>query len=234
MRNYLDLPIAEETISHLIGCAQSAATSSNLQLWSVISVQDPTRREQLAQLCGDQHQIREAAWYLTFFADIDRIRRISAKVGEEAKGLDYVEFFTMAVIDAALAAERLVCAAEAMGLGICYIGGLRNNPEEVKRTLNLPSGTFGVFGLCLGWPDPAHSASIKPRLAQENVWFREQYPAEHDVAEYDDRMVEFYKSQKMNAGLNWSMRSARRVGEGQLTGREVLKKWLEQQGFNLR
>jgi nitroreductase len=221
-------------MSYLVGCAQSAATSSNLQLWSVISIQEPERREQLAKLCGDQNQIRKAAWYLTFFADTNRIRRAAESVGESASGLDYVEFYTMAVIDAALAAERLVCAAEALGLGICYIGGLRNHPAELKELLKLPEGVFGVFGLCLGWPDPAHPAEVKPRFSQDQVWFREEYKSDLDASEYDQRMVEFYESQKMNAGLNWSMRSGKRVGEGQLTGREVLKSWLESQGFNHR
>ncbi len=234
VRKYSDQPVSEEMIRSLVACAQSAATSSNLQLWSIVSVQETERRERLAQLCGNQNQIRDAAWYFTFLADVNRVREVSTAIGEDPSGLDFVEFFTMAVIDAALAAERMVCAAEAAGLGICYIGGLRNNPAAVQAELNLPSGVFGIFGLCIGWPDPAHPAEIKPRLNQDNVWFREQYPAEIDVSDYDRRMVAFYESQKMNAGLNWSMRTGKRLGDDQLTGREVLKSWLEKQGFNHR
>jgi len=81
----------------------------------------------------------------------------------------------MAVIDAALAAERLVCAAESLGIGICYIGALRNDPDGVRAFFGLPEGVFGVFGLCLGWPAKGVEAEIKPRLAQEAVWFRETY-----------------------------------------------------------
>jgi hypothetical protein len=137
----------------------------------------------------------------------------------------------MAVIDAALAAERMVCAAEALGLGICYIGGLRNSPQGIKELLGLPEGVFGVFGLCIGWPVEPSTAEIKPRLGQEAVWFKEQYTPEPSVAEYDERMKGFYVSQNMKAEATWSMRSGRRVGTTQLTGREVLLQWLHSQGF---
>ncbi len=234
VREYDAREIPEATIAGLVAAAQSAATSSNLQLWSLVSVQDRSKRNTMADLCGDQQQIRDAAWFFAFLADHHRIRYAAEKSGQPAEGLDYTEFYTMAVIDAALAAERMVCAAESLGIGICYIGGLRNNPAEIKQTLGLPMGVFGVFGLCLGWPKEPLTAEIKPRLSQDAVWFRETYNTEPNVAEYDERMREFYLEMKMRGDVSWSMRSARRVGPNQLTGRQVLKGWLEEQGFNHR
>jgi nitroreductase len=234
IRKYSDKPVSEQLMSDLIACAQSAATSSTLQLWSVVSVQDPERREELAQRCDNYNHIREAPWFLCFLADHYRLREASAKVGESAEGLPYTEFFTMAVIDAALAAERLVCAAESIGLGICYIGALRNDLHFVKETLGLPEGTFGVFGLCIGWPAEPLTSEIKPRLAQTAIWHREKYNSEVDVSEYDERMRAFSESQKMKGDVTWSMRSGRRVDEHHMTGREILFEWLRSQGFLLR
>lgn len=231
IRDYEDRPVDIEIIRSLIAAAQSAATSSNLQQWSVVSVQDPDRRNRIAKLCGDQQQIRDAAWYFAFIADHHRIKSAAEELGENPSGLDFLEFYTMAVIDAALAAERFVCAAESLGLGTCYIGGLRNDPEGVKQLLNLPEGTFGIFGLCLGWPKEDSTAPIKPRLSQDCVWFEETYVPQPDVEEYNLRIKDFYISQKMKGDVTWSMRSAKRVGETQLHGREVLKGWVEQQGF---
>jgi len=227
VRKYADREIPESIIAGLVAAAQSAATSSNLQLWSVVSVQDPDRRDKMAELCGNQVHVRTCGWFLAFLADTHRIQTAAQAVGEKADGLDYTEFFTMAIVDAALAAERLVCAAEALGLGICYIGGLRNNPQGVKELLGFPEGVFGVFGLCIGWPEDESTAEIKPRLAQDAVWFKEQYEAHPSVAEYDERMKEFYVSQKMKAEATWSMRSGRRVGTTQLTGREDQLAWLQ-------
>ena len=44
VRAYLPDPLAPGTIETLIAAAQSAATSSNLQLWSVVAVEDPAKR----------------------------------------------------------------------------------------------------------------------------------------------------------------------------------------------
>ncbi len=231
VREYSDRPLSEATVSGLVAAAQSAATSSNLQLWSVVSVQDPEQRTAIARLCADQDQVHKAPWFFCFMIDHNRLRRAAAMVGEECKGLDYNEFYTMAVIDASLAAERMVCAAEAMGIGICYIGALRNDPSGVASLLDLPAGVFGAFGLCLGYPSEDAKAEIKPRLPQSAVWFRERYDRAASFGDYDDRMKGFYESQGMKGDVNWSMRSGRRVDEHHLTGREVLKEFLEGRGF---
>lgn len=231
VRSYSSREVPESLVSGLVAAAQSAATSSNLQLWSVVSVQDRDRRSEIARLCAEQWQVRDAPWFFAFIVDHYRLRQCAALVGEECKGLDYNEFYTMAVIDAALAAERMVCAAEAVGLGICYIGALRNDPLAVAELLDLPLGTFGVFGLCVGYPDESVAADIKPRLPQSSVWFRETYDRGVGIGDYDDRMRAFYESQNMKGSVTWSMRSGRRVDEEHLTGREVLKSFLESRGF---
>lgn len=220
-----------ETIQALVAAAQSSATSSNLQLWSVVTVQDQIRRDRMADICGDQIHVSEAGAFFAFLADHHRIRRAAKARGENAEGLEYTEFYTMAVIDAALAAERMVCAAETLGLGICYIGGLRNEPYAVKELLQLPAGVFGVFGLCVGWPAEPVVAEIKPRLAQEAVWFEETYNPQPDTDEYDVRMEPFYKEQGMKGEATWSMRSGRRVGLTRMTGRETQLEFLHEQGF---
>lgn len=234
VREYSDQPVGEELVQGLIAAAQSAATSSNLQLWSVVSVQEPERRHALFDLCSKQKQIVAAPWFFAFFADHYRLKRAAAQVGEQALGLDYEEFYAMALIDVALAAERMVCAAELLGLGICYIGALRNHPDAIRELLNLPEGTFGTFGLCVGYPAEISTASIKPRLAQEAVWFRERYDQGLSVEEYDARMSAFYEAQAMKGEVTWSMRSGRRVDEHHLNGREVLRDFVTRQGFSRR
>lgn len=231
VREYSDAEISHDTIKLLIGAAESASSSSNLQLWSVVSVQDKNRREELAKLCGDQDHVRKAPWFLCFLADHYRLRKAAAARGEQAAGLDYAEFALMAAIDASLAAERLVCAAESMGIGICYIGALRNDPAGVHKLLNLPKGTFGLFGLCIGYPAENSKAEMKPRMLPGDVWFEETYNTEANCDEYDLRMRPFYESQGMKGSVTWSMRSARRVDGNHMTGREVLKEYLESQGF---
>jgi nitroreductase len=231
VRKYSDKPVSEELASALIACAQSASTSSTLQLWSVVSVQDPKTREEIAKIADNYDHIRKAGWFFCFLADHYRLKQAAEKVGEKAEGLEFTEFYTMAAIDAALAAERMATAAESIGLGICYIGALRNNPAEIKRILGLPEGTFGLFGFCIGWPEEPIASHIKPRLSQPAVWFREKYNLEPPIDEYDRRMSAFYESEKMKGDVTWSMRSGRRVDLHHMTGRETQKEWIEGQGF---
>ncbi len=234
VRKFSDRPVPEETMQGLIAAAQSAATSSNLQLYSIVSVQEPERRENIAKLCADQDQIRDAAWFFAFLVDHCRLRTAAGGAGQDPGGLDYAEFYTMAVVDAALAAERMVCAAEFLGMGICYIGALRNDPEAIKELLKLPDGVFGVFGLCIGYPAEDSEAEIRPRLRQHAIWFREEYNADAETEEYDERMRSFYVSEGVKGAVTWSMRSGRRVDGFHMTGRETQKEWLEGQGFNRR
>ncbi len=211
VRTYSPQPVPEELVSRLIACAQSASTSSNLQLWSVVSIQDPDRRAAIKELCANQDQVKNAPWFLAFVADHGRMRACADAHGESSEALESAEFYTMAVVDAALAAERLVCAAEFLGLGICYIGALRDHPAKIASLLELPEGVFGLFGLCLGYPAEDTTAAIKPRLDQNLVWFRERYDATANVQPFDDRMRGFYEEQGMKGDFTWSARSARRI-----------------------
>ncbi len=236
VRKFKAEPVPEDTVRGLIGAAQSASTSSNLQLWSIVSIQDPERREAIAKLCDGQAQVRDASWFFAFIADHHRLIQAAVQSGQDPAGLDYEEFYIMALIDVALAAERFVCAAESLGLGVCYIGAMRNDPYGVQELLNLPDHVFSPFGLCLGWPEEPLTAHIKPKLSQDAVWFRETYHAEVDVSDYDERMRAFYESEGMKGDVTWSMRSGRRVNgsERSMTGREVLQSFVEKQGFGRR
>lgn len=234
VREYSAKPVPLKLVMGLMAAAQSAATSSNLQLWSAISVEDTALRDQVAQLCADQVQVRTAPWFFAFCADHHRLKYAASQNGDSAEGLDFTEFAIMAYIDAALAAERMVCAAESLGLGICYIGALRNNPEAIAEVLGLPEGVFGLFGLCLGYPSESSKAQIKPRLSQQAVWFRNRYNPEPPIAEYDERMEPFYIGQGMKGAVTWSMRSGRRADGKHMTGREVLMDYLRRNGFAKR
>ena len=104
IRKFKDQPVDENLASALIACAQSASTSSTLQLWSVVSVQDPDTREEIAKHCENYEHIKRAGWFFCFLADHYRLRHAAEKVGEKSEGLEFTEFYTMAVVDAAVAA----------------------------------------------------------------------------------------------------------------------------------
>jgi nitroreductase len=222
----------------MIAAAQSAATSSNLQTWSVVAVTDPDRKHRLATLAGDQNQIRRAPLFLVWLADLARIAQAAADRHMPHEGLDYLEMWLVGVIDAALAAQNAVVAAESLGLGTVYIGAIRNHPLEVAAELQLPPLVMPVFGMCVGRPNPARPAAIKPRLPQDAVLHREVYRPEQippAVERYNETMKAFYASQQMNVEGDWVDHSARRVaGPHTLSGRDVLREVLHRLGFRLK
>ena len=155
MRGFLPDPVPPGTLETLIAAAQSAATSSNMQLWSAIAVTDPAKRKVLAEIAGDQKHIEQCPLYIAFVADMSRNERMSQAEQVTFENLPYLETFMVACIDAALAAQNAVVAAESLGLRTVYIGAMRNDPARVHELLGLPQKAFVVFGLCVGYADPA-------------------------------------------------------------------------------
>lgn len=233
VRRYDDRPVEPQVLDAVLAAAQSASTSSHLQAWSVIVVEDAARKARLAALAGNQAHIAQAPVVLIFVADLARLRGIATDCGMAGDGLDYLESFIIGVTDAALAAQNAVVALESIGLGACYIGAMRNNPEKVAAELALPPETFAVFGMTLGYPDPRVPTGVKPRLPQQMVVHREQYDASRsELADYDQRMRAFQAEQGMD-DKNWTEKTASRItGVASLTGRHRLREALN--GFGIR
>ncbi|MBB4857729.1 nitroreductase [Novosphingobium chloroacetimidivorans] len=236
VRAYRPDPLPAGTIELLVAAAQSAASSSNLQPWSVVAVEDPERKARLAALAGNQKQILQAPLFLLWIVDHNRLHRNGERLATPAEGLHFLESFLLGAVDTSLAAQNAVVALEAIGLGSCYIGGIRNNPAEVAAELGLPPHAFALFGLTVGYPDPDAPASVKPRLPQEAVLFREQYGSPENapaIAAYDQRLRSFQREQGM-IERDWSEQASQRVrGADSLAGRDVLRQVLSGLGFRL-
>jgi nitroreductase len=238
VRSYLSDPLPDGTLEVLVAAAQSASTSSNLQTWSVVAVTDPERKARFAELAGNQNHIRKAPVFLVWVADLARLELVAQARGIPWEGLDYTEMFLVAAIDATLASQNAALAAEALGLNIVYIGGLRNHPEAVAELIGLPPRSMAVFGMCVGYADTTRPTAIKPRLGQDAVLHREQYDLEGQTAaieRYNETMERFYAQQNMQVNGDWSEHSARRVsGPAALSGRDRLVEALRQLGFALK
>jgi nitroreductase len=234
VRRFLPTPVPEGTLETMIAAAQSASTSSNLQAWSVVVVQDPAKRKELARIANNQKHIEQCPLYMVFIADLSRLERIGQKHGSGTNGLPWTETFLVAAVDAALAAQNAVTAAESLGLSMVYIGAMRNDPQAVAKLLDLPPGAFGIFGLCIGYADPAANAEVKPRLPQAAILHHETYKqtgeAAH-IARYDEVLGAFSRRQNLPTD-SWTARIKQRIAA--VTGRERMRPWLKALGFPLK
>lgn len=237
VRAYLPDALPPGTIETLVAAAQSAATSSNMQTWSVIAVEDAGRKARLAEVANKQAHIVQAPLFLVWLADVSRLERVAAANNRVLENRDYLETFVVAAMDAALAAQNAVVALESMGLGAVYIGALRNNPEFVAAELGLPPRVMPMFGLCVGYPDPAKPAAIKPRLPQSVILSRERYAPQDEmaqVAHYDEKLAAFSRAQGMG-DVNWTGRILTRFADIKgMSGRERMRAMMKALGFELR
>ena len=234
VRSFLPTPVPVGTLETMIAAAQSASTSSNLQAWSVVVVSDPAKRKELARIAANQKHIEQCPLYMVFIADLSRLERIGTRHGTGTNGLPWTETFLVAAVDAALAAQNAVTAAESLGLSMVYIGAMRNDPPAVARLLDLPPGAFGIFGLCIGYADPAAKAEVKPRLPQLAILHHETYKQEGEselIARYDETLGAFSRRQNMPVD-SWTTRIKQRIAA--ITGREKMRGWLNALGFPLR
>jgi hypothetical protein len=92
----------------------------------------------------------------------------------------------VSTVDAAIAAQNIVLAAEALGYGTCYIGGIQNNPCRIAELLKLPSGTYPLFGLTIGYPDEMPEKRV--RLPIDIIVHVDQY----DGSKYEN-VISYYK-----------------------------------------
>ncbi|UYP18244.1 nitroreductase family protein [Rhodococcus sp. Z13] len=235
VRTFLPEPVSEEHLRAIVAAASSAASSSNLQLWSVIAVTDRERLARIAPLAGDQAVVRNAPLLLVWVADLARAARLAQQHGKDLVNAGYVESALLGVVDAALAAQNATLAAESLGLGAVYIGALRNHPRELAAELNLPDHSFAVVGQVVGHPDPDAAPEVKPRLGQDVVLHREQYAAENTddgVAAYEAEIAEFYREQGL--AESWVARVLSRFSApGAFGSREALRDALQERGFRL-
>jgi nitroreductase len=237
VRAFLPDPPPAGTLERLVAAASSASTSSNMQTWSVVAVEDKARKARLAVLGAGQKFIEQCPLFLVWCVDHSRLHHAGSERQMTLGGLDYLEPFIVGAVDTALAAQNAAVALESLGLGFVYIGAMRNHPEEVAAALGLPPHVMALFGMCVGYPDPAKPADIKPRLPQEAVLHREQYGNAHlsdTLAAYDPRLVAFQREQGVKE-VPWTELATERVKDiAALRGRDRLRAALNILGFPVR
>jgi FMN reductase (NADPH) len=197
IRHFEDKPLSDEQIKMIVSCAQAASTSSYIQAYSIIGIKDKEKKKKLAELAGNQKYVENNGHFFVFCADLHRHEMIGELEGKNViPSIESTEKFMVALIDAALAAQNAAIAAESMGLGICYIGGIRNNLEGVKELLKTPERVIPLFGMAIGFP--SKTTDLKPRLPFEHIYHEDQYEQDEEInlkqiQDYDELISSYYE-----------------------------------------
>lgn len=232
IRDYKNEDIPLDTLKNMLVSAQHAASSNFVQAYSVIHITDPEKKKAIATFSKNERQIYSAPVLLLFCADMKRLEYACEKQGTSIQN-DTLENFLVAVIDTALFAQNFVVAAESQKYGICYIGGVRNNPEDISRVVGLPDKIIPLFGMTVGIPD--ETQSIKPRLPvgailHENVYNEEKYDELLD--QYDSLLEDYYGKRHTNQKkTNWTIGMSDFLS---VPRREHMKSFVNSKGFHLK
>lgn len=233
IREYLDKDIPDELIDEIVQSAQSMPNSINGQQTTVIVVKDKEKREKLADLTGNQAYVAKAPVFLIFIMDFYRTYLAGKKTGFKQVIHEDVEGIGVGSVDAGIALGASIIAAESLGLGIVPIGGIRKNPEEVIKLLELPKYTFPMVGLVVGYP--ANKSHKKPRAPFNSYRHKEVYDkkaVENSIDTYDEQMSSYLKDiERYEQEVNWSTQTSRVY---QSVYYPKVKGAMEKQGFIMK
>ena len=232
IRKYQAREIDQSLFESILVAGQSASTSSYVQAVSMVRVSEASLRSQFAELAGGQPYIESCAEFIVFCADFHRNSARIRRINNEEADFSSTEQFITATVDVALCAQNVVAAAESVGLGCCYIGGIRNDPSKVTKLLELPKLVYPIFGLCLGYP--AQDPEVKPRLPLAAQLHQNCYQLDErmhqKIDDYDRHIYAYYdRRTKGKLKTSWSELMVKQaLGEK----RKFMKKYIEKQGFN--
>jgi nitroreductase len=169
VRDYAAEPIAKRVLEEIIVAASWAPSAMNRQPWLFTVVQDPPLLDRIS---------REAKAHLLDAANaelppelLDRLKDPAFHIFYRAPALVVIASAlagSWAIEDCALAAENLMLAACAKGLGSCWIGlaqGWLCTPGG-KRALGLPDACAPIAPIILGYPETVPEAPhrVPPRV----------------------------------------------------------------------
>lgn len=187
LRQYSDKPVADELLNELLEIACRASNTGNMQLYSIVITRDAAGKQALAPAHFNQPQVTNAPVVLTFCADLNRYTQWCLQ-RDAHPGFDNIQSLAYAAIDAVIASQTFCTAAEANGLGICYLGTTTYNADKIIDVLQLPTLVMPIVTISLGYP--AAEPSPCERLPLAAILHQEHY---HDYSSSDIDKLFFEK-----------------------------------------
>lgn len=172
IRKYLPDQVEDDLLNELLKAGCRSSTTGNMQVYSIIVTRDEQMKKELSPLHFNQPMVLEAPVLLTFCADFYRFSRW-CEMRDAIPGYDNFLSFMTAAIDALIVAQTVCIAAEARGLGICYLGTTTYMADRIIEVLRLPKGVVPVTTVTLGWP--AENPEQPDRLPLDGIVHREVY-----------------------------------------------------------
>ena len=157
VRRFKEQEIPQADLTEILTAAQMASSWKNFQSYSVIVVRSQEKKDALFELVP-QEAIRQSAAFLLFVGDLNRAEK-GARLHTDVFQPQGVEGLLITSVDAALAGQNTLLAAESLGYGGVIIGLVRYKSVELAELFKLPDYTYPVFGIALGVPNQKHDVN---------------------------------------------------------------------------
>jgi nitroreductase len=235
IRKYTDQVPTDEVIEAVVRAGQQAPFAS--QLGSLI-------------LARKKDNPFRAPLLFTILVDLHRMELVMARRGWQKVTNDLSMLF-FGIQDASLMAENMVIAAEAFGMGSCFLGAAPYRADKIAEKYNLPPRVFPIVQLVMGYP--AENPPPRPRYPVSFSLFEDRYPelSEPEIESAMDQMDEGYLAQdyyrqgkikiRLDGGrqetytydtYSWTEHISRKWGQWYRSPAELLKQ-LALRGFDI-
>jgi nitroreductase len=161
IRAFTNKPVSDEDVKIILEAARQAPSAGNLQPWEFIVVRDAEIKRGLAQAALNQTFIEEASVVIVACANKSRS---SPRYGSRGANLYCIQ-------DTAAAIQNLHLAANALGLGTCWVGAF--NEAEAKKLLSTPVNVRPVAIIPVGYP--AEKPKPRPRRPLTEIVHHEKF-----------------------------------------------------------
>ena len=150
VRKYIDKEIPAELLHDLLEAAMAAPSARATDPWHFIVI---TERETLNRMTSS---LPNGKMLLTAPAAL-------LVCGDMNRALEGFESYMLQDVSAAV--ENILLAANALGLGACWLGihPRRNRMDGIRSLFTLPDHIIPVAGIALGWPDGTPEARTRYR-----------------------------------------------------------------------
>ncbi|MCD4829282.1 MAG: nitroreductase family protein [Candidatus Cloacimonetes bacterium] len=159
VRRYKPAVPADDVIEAVALAGRQAPFAT--QSYSVLLSREPERHPFNAPL------------YFIVCVDFHKFDRIMQRRGWKPVLNDLFRFL-LGAQDAAYCAQNMVQAAEALGMGTCFIGFVPMQAKALRERWKLPSRVFPLVGLTMGYPD--ETPPPRPRFPLSFTLFEGRYP----------------------------------------------------------
>lgn len=226
IRDYAPEKLPPDDLQRILQAGRRAPSDATGFMYTVIRVTDANKRAAIAALTGKNPHIVSASEFFVVCLDFHRMARLLERRGAPPAPLGAWAFL-FGVTDAILVAENLAVAAEALGYGTGFIGGVQRDALAIAKLLECPSGVFPVVGLTMGVV--ARNPEERKRLPLEVTFHENVYTDLRD----DDLDGCFAAMRSASGKFDWEASIKRYFAEGgEMHSREAtIRRGLEEQGI---